>query len=49
MIPVSGNNRNSTGTGRKEAEKSLDPAGNSRKMIKHGSSIPIGIFSDFFQ
>jgi hypothetical protein len=41
--------RKSIGTGRKEAEKSLDPAGNRRKMIKHGSSIPTGIFSDFFQ
>jgi hypothetical protein len=49
MIPATGNNWNFTETGRKEAEKSLDPAGNVRKMMRNGSSIPIGKFSDFFR
>ncbi len=49
MIPATGNNWNFTGTGRKEAEKSLDPAGNVRKMMRNGSSISIGKFSDFFR
>jgi hypothetical protein len=49
MISVSGNDRNFTGTRWKEAEMSLDPAGNLWKMMKHGSSIPTGKFSDFFR
>jgi hypothetical protein len=49
MIPATGNNWNFTGIGRKEAEKSLDPAGNVRKMMRNGSSIPTGKFSDFFR
>jgi hypothetical protein len=49
MIPATGNNWNSTGTDRKEVEKSLDPAGNVRKMMRNGSSIPTGKFSDFFR
>ncbi len=38
-----------TGNNWKEVEKPLDPAENLRKMIKHGSSIPTGKFSDFFR
>jgi hypothetical protein len=49
MIHATGNNWNFTGTSRKEAEKSPDPAGNIRKMMRNGSSIPIGKFSDFFR
>jgi hypothetical protein len=49
MIPATGNNWNFTGTARKEAEKSLDPAGNARKIMRVGSSIPTGKFSDFFR
>jgi hypothetical protein len=49
MIPATGNNWNFTGTARKEVEKSLDPAGNVRKMMRNGSSIPTGKFSDFFR
>jgi hypothetical protein len=49
MIPATGNNWNFTGTARKEAEKSLDPAGNARKIMRNGSSIPTGKFSDFFR
>jgi hypothetical protein len=47
MIPVTENNWNFTVTNRKEAEKSWDPAGNVRKMMRNGSSIPTGKFSDF--
>jgi hypothetical protein len=49
MIPASGNDWNFTGTEWKEAEKSLDLAGNLRKMMKHGSSIPTRKCSDFFR
>jgi hypothetical protein len=44
MIPATGNNRNSTGTGWKEVEKSLGPAGNRRKM----TSVKLAADSTFF-
>ncbi len=47
-IPASGNDRNFTGTGWREVENSLNPAGNLWKMMAHRSSIPTGKFSDFF-
>jgi hypothetical protein len=49
MIPATRNNWNFTGISRKEAEKSPDPAGNIRKMMRNGSSIPTRKLSDFFR
>jgi hypothetical protein len=49
MISATGNNWNSTETGWKEAEKSLDLAENLQQMIKHGSSIRTRKFSDSFR
>jgi hypothetical protein len=49
MIPATENNWNFTGIGRKEAEKSLDPKGNVRKMTRNRSSIPTGKFSGCFR
>jgi hypothetical protein len=37
------------GTGRKETDKSWDPAGNLWKLMKHESNIPTGNFSNFFR
>jgi hypothetical protein len=49
IIPATEDNWNFTGTGWKEVEKSLDPVGNARKMMRNESSIPTGKFSDFFR
>ncbi len=37
-----------TGSCRKDARKSTCPSGKHRKLLEHGSSIPVGNFSDFF-